>query len=106
MDLRTLQNQIRTKKVRVRLTKHARVEAFKDGLTTSDLEYVLMHGEIIENYPERNRVLLLAFEPQHELPIHITLEYFQDENVATIVTAYIPSDDIWEKNYKTRKPKR
>ena len=106
MDLSALRDQIHAKRVRVRLTRHARIEAFKDGLTTADLEYVLMHGEIIEDYPERNRVLLLAFEPQHQLPIHISLEYFPTEDVATIVTAYIPEDDIWEKNYKTRKKKR
>jgi hypothetical protein len=94
MDLRTLRNQIRIKKVRVRLTKHARTEALKDGLTTFDLEYVLMNGEVIEDYPERNRVLLLAFEQQHQLPIHISLEYFPSEDVATIVTAYVPDDDI------------
>ncbi len=105
MDLHALRNRISAKKVRVRLTKHARTEAFKDGLTTSDLEYALMHGEVIEDYPERNRVLLLAFDRQYQLPIHISLEYFPNEDVATIVTAYIPEDDIWEKNYKTRKKK-
>jgi len=88
MNLQALRHQIRAKKVRVRLTKHARTEAFKDGLTTTDLEHTLMQGEIIEDYPERNRVLLLAFEPQHQLPIHISLEYFPNEDFATIVSAW------------------
>jgi len=34
------------------------VEAMKDGLTGDDILYVALHGEIIEEYPERNRCLL------------------------------------------------
>ena len=80
---------------------HALVEARKDGLTGEDLAETVMTGEAIEDYGER--VLLLNFTEDRKIPIHIVLEFFENDSIATIVTAYIPSDSRWEPNWKKRK---
>jgi len=91
--------------IRVKIPKHAQIESVKDGIDQY-LLYVLMTGEIIEDYPERRRVLLLAFAAEEKIPVHIILEYFEGDDFATIVSAYIPDDQHWEKNYKKRKRSR
>ncbi len=39
----------------LRITTHAQVEAFKDGLLLAELRYTFEHGEVIEIYPDDNR---------------------------------------------------
>ena len=104
MNIEEIRRLIRKGGVRIRYTSHARTEALKDGLTIDDdLEYTLMHGEVIEEYPDRDRALLLGLAPDTGFPVHIIAEYYQGDDVVTIVSAYVPEDDLWEKNYKTRK---
>ncbi len=93
------------------ISDHAIIEARKDGIvpqTMTKLEWVAIHGKIIEEYPERERMLLYAEVPDELLPIHIIIEYsFPEEPV--IVTAYIPDSQYWiksqiRKSSKRRKP--
>ena len=68
-----------------------------------EVRYVIEYGEIIENYPADPRghsCLLIGF-PDKNCPIHIVCAP-KDEYLA-IITAYIPNDSEWEKNYKERK---
>ena len=80
---------------------HALTEARKDGLTTDDLEAAVMASEIVEDYGER--LLLLHFVTDQRIPFHVVLEYVPSDDVATIVTAYIPDRSLWESDWKTRK---
>ncbi|MCI0485493.1 MAG: DUF4258 domain-containing protein [Blastocatellia bacterium] len=83
---------------------HALVEARKDVLTEEDLTQAAMAGEVVEDYGER--ILLLGFVADYNIPFHIVLEYVAGDPVATIVTAYIPGRDRWEADWKTRKRDR
>ena len=87
------------------VSDHAVMEARKDGIaprTVWLLEWVAMHGKVIEEYPERERILVYAEEPDNLLPVHIVIDYsFPDEPV--IVTAYIPDSRYWMKD-QIRKP--
>jgi hypothetical protein len=82
----------------------ALVEARKDGLTEEDLTNAAMTGDVVEDYGER--ALLLKFTSDDRIPFHIVLEYVLGDPVATIITAYIPSRDRWEADWKTRKRTR
>ena len=82
---------------------HALTEARKDGLTTSDLEAAVMMGEVIEDYGER--ALVFYFLPDYRIPFHVVLEYYFGDDVATVITAYIPDREHWEPDWKTRRPK-
>jgi hypothetical protein len=89
------------------VSDHAIVEARKDGIepqTITKLEWVATHGKVIEEYPERERILLYAELPDEKLPVHIVVEYsFPEEPV--IVTAYVPDSRYWIK-FQIRKPSK
>ncbi len=82
------------------VSDHAVTEARKDGIaprTVWLLEWVAIHGKVIEEYLERERILVYAEEPDNLLPVHIVIDYsFAEEPV--IVTAYIPDSRYWIKD--------
>ena len=62
-DLGKLRVDVATGIRPLRITTHAQVEAFKDGLALADLRYTFDHGELIEAYPTENRGLLYSSLP-------------------------------------------
>ena len=102
-DLEKLRIDITTGLRPLRITTHAQVEAFKDGLTLADLRYTFEHGALIEAYPDENRGLLYANVPTIAMAVHIVLEDTPTQGV--IVTAYVPDRRLWIEN-RSRKPKR
>lgn len=50
----------RVRRCPLRITTHAQVEAFKDGLTLADLRAIFQTGMIIEDYPEQDRALVVG----------------------------------------------
>ncbi len=85
------------------VSDHARIEAFKEGFTVADLRHAIMAGEAVEEYPARNRVLLLAFARETGLPLHVVLEHRDGDAWATVTTAYLPDDGLWHPSYRTRR---
>jgi hypothetical protein len=81
------------------VSDHAIIEARKDGIdpkTVEKLEWVALNGKIIEEYPERQRVLIYAVLDEEDLPVHIIVDYSEpDEPV--IVTSYVPDSRYWIK---------
>jgi len=73
-------------------------------ISTTEVRHVIFEGEIIEDYPEDVRghsCLMLAFPPMGNRPIHIVCAP-KDEYLA-IISAYVPTLDKWEPDYRTRK---
>ncbi len=89
------------------ISDHAIIEAQKGGIsprTVEKLEWVAINGEAIEEYADRERVLIYAELKEEGLPVHIIVDYsFREEPV--IVTAYVPDSKYWL-NYKTRKTRK
>ena len=87
------------------VSDHAIIEARKDGIephTITKLEWVAIHGKVIEEYPERERILVYAELSEDVLPVHIVIEYsFREEPV--IVTSYVPDSRYWIKYQVRRK---
>ncbi len=79
---------------------HALTEAKKDGITPEDAVHAILTGEVIEEYLERQRVLVFATISQ-DMPLHVVCDYSQ-ANVLLIVTVYIPDDSLWI-GFKTRR---
>ena len=90
------------------ISDHAIIEARKDGIepkTIEKLEWVAIHGEIIEEYIDRQRLLIYAILLEYNLPVHIIVDYsFLEEPV--IVTSYVPDKRYWIKNKIRKKSKR
>src|SRR5262249_48641622 len=75
--------------------RHALTEAKKDGVEPEDVVYVLLTGKVIEEYPERERLLIFG-EMSNRLPLHVVCD-LSDEDVMYIPTVYIPSKEEWVK---------
>jgi hypothetical protein len=73
--------------------QHALIEAKKDGVKPADVIYVLLSGKVIEEYPERERLLIYG-EMSNQIPLHVVCD-LADEDVMYIPTVYIPSKEDW-----------
>lgn len=84
------------------ISKHAFIEAFADNFSVKDILYGISTGEIIEDYPERRRLLIYAklkSRTMHIVVSYSTLDYIW------IVTVYKPNQNEWINN-KIRKNNR
>ena len=72
-------------------------------ITTSEVTKVISTGIVIENYlnDHRGQSCLILGYGMRDRPIHIVCSP-KDEYLA-IITAYIPRENEWENDYKTRR---
>ncbi|MBR1482296.1 MAG: DUF4258 domain-containing protein [Ruminococcus sp.] len=86
----------------IQISDHCLKRCRERGIALDEIESCIMHGEIIEEYPNDfpySSALVLSFE--HEKPIHVVAGL--SEECLWIITAYYPDDEKWESDYKTRK---
>ena len=76
-----------------RISKHAMIEAVKDGLGPQDIKVIILTGKIIESYPERERHLIYGVLP-NDMPVHVVVDYSDNEQIVA-VTTYIPNEREW-----------
>ena len=72
-------------------------------ISTTDVLEIIECGEIIEDYPMDQRghsCLIMGYDNENR-PIHVVCS--PKEDYLAIITAYIPSLEEWEKEYKKRK---
>ncbi|MDI6891355.1 MAG: DUF4258 domain-containing protein [Thermodesulfovibrionales bacterium] len=88
-------------------TLHAldKMNAEDEMITTDEVRYVVLHGEIIEDYPEdkRGHSCLMFGMPNNKRPVHVVCA--PKEEYLAIITAYIPSLEKWETDFKERRKK-
>jgi hypothetical protein len=102
-SMRFIRSHIRAKLYR--LTKHATIVRFERGIDLSEMEQVLLHGQIIEHdadaepYPS---CLVLGWLESGD-PLHVVCSRGDIEPALRIVTLYEPDDALWESDYKTRR---
>ena len=101
--METLRRALAHGEKRLRITTHAQVEGFKDGLTLEDLRLVLETGRVIESYPERNRLLVFGQSAAAALPVYIVVE--EGDNEVVVVSSYVPDPNEWV-GYVKRRRKR
>lgn len=88
---------------RVFITAHAAESCRQRGITSLDIRLAVMDGEIIEQYTEDLPFpsCLILGKDENGRRLHICMS---DEGSASrIITAYIPSHDKWEQDFKTRR---
>ena len=86
-------------------SSHAEIEREADKISLADVEYALLHGEILEDYPEDPRgpsCLVLGFG-RSGYPMHIVCG-MTPSDALRIITVYIPSLPKWI-NERTRNRK-
>jgi hypothetical protein len=85
--------------------RHALTEGKKDGVEPEDVVYVLLTGKVIEEYPERERLLIYGEMP-NQIPLHVVCD-LSDEDVMYIPTVYIPSREDWIRfQIRKRRPRK
>lgn len=74
-----------------------------DLITADEVRRVIIHGEIIEDYPEdvRGHSCLILGPGDRRRPIHVVCSP-KDEFLA-IITVYLPDGRRWEADWRTRK---
>jgi hypothetical protein len=95
MDIEDIIDAIRN--YRVRIADHADEETFDDGLTYEEIYFSVIHGEIIEDYPDDKpypSCLIMGKNFSGE-PIH-SVWACNPVNLWTIlITVYRPDPDRW-----------
>ncbi|MGH7599796.1 MAG: DUF4258 domain-containing protein [bacterium] len=81
---------------RVRVTDHADEEADADGLKLDEIYFSVLHGEIIEDYPNDKPLpscLILGYSDDE--PIHSVWAYNDQKQWAVLITVYRPDPNLW-----------
>jgi len=90
---------------RIMYTEHAldEMNAEEDMISKDEVRQVIFQGEIIEDYPEdrRGHSCLMFGMSYKKRPVHVVCS--PKEEYLGIITVYVPTENKWEKNFKTRK---
>ena len=87
----------------VKYTDHFKLRLRERNIKFADVKKALLSGEIIEQCPNDRplpSVLVLGYTNDTD-PLHVVVGV--DDALVWLITAYYPSLDLWEDDYKTRK---
>jgi len=99
-DIESIQSMFESNSVK--FTQHFKARIKERGIRFSDVEQALQTGEIIEQSLDAKPLpSILIFGYNNSIPIHVVVSV--DDDFIFLVTAYYPSAEIWEPDYKTRK---
>lgn len=93
------------KRNRFRISHHATLRRVEREISIEELKRVLLNGKIIERNPKDKpypSFLVLGWLRSGD-PLHVKCSRGTKEPRLRIVTLYEPSDQEWEKDYRTRK---
>lgn len=105
MEIETVRQNVRSGRYQVKL--HAVQHALKEGFGEQQIVDAVLSGQIIEEYPDRQRALICGRTiVEHDISIylHVVCEQNYPDQVE-FVTAYIPDEREWEKPPFRRKRK-
>lgn len=83
---------------------HARQSMFARSISDECVEYIIRHGEVIEDYPHAfpfPAKLLLGWCDSR--CIHVVVATHSSKQLVIVITAYEPTLDKWKPNMKTRR---
>ncbi len=87
----------------IRWTLHVMTRLVQRNISTSDVEYAIMNGEIIEQYEDDAPYpsCLIFGTVVAGQPLHVVCGIAPDE--LWLITAYYPSKEEWKPDFKHRK---
>lgn len=99
------ENRASEAKDRVLWSRHALTKLILERLERDEVEAALGSCGLIEDYPTVGRplpdCLVLGFVGG--APVHITVALDEDNDRVLVVTVYVPSEERWEDDWRTRK---
>ncbi|MEJ2211630.1 MAG: DUF4258 domain-containing protein [Anaerolineae bacterium] len=104
-DLEAIRSQVQDGNYAVR--PHAMQHAVKEGFSVRDMVYAVLHGLLVEEYPERQRGLVYADISIEDLivPLHVICEHHRRYEPVDFVTAYLAGGEEWETPTRRRRRK-
>ena len=85
------------------MTQHAETRRRQRGISVPDIKQAILTGQIIEDYPDDYpfpSCLVLGYTDRGD-PLHIVCG--AGDGQLYVITAYRPSRDKWESDWRTRK---
>ena len=90
---------------KLQYTGHALRQMYARQIRTEQVRAVVDGGSLVADYPDDRPYpsqLVLGFDGKR--PLHVVFAYDESSFVGYVVTAYEPSPQLWEPDFKTRKP--
>ncbi len=102
MDIEGLREAI--KRGNFEWRKHALIRIAERNISQDVIIEVILSGEVIENYPEEMSFSsCLIFKMKEAIPYHVVISFDSQDKKAYIITAYNPSLDKFEPDFRTRR---
>ena len=83
---------------------HAIKRMFERQISKDDVKNTVEFGEVVSDYPDDkpypSKLMLWSVNGRI---IHVVVAHNRDQNDCIIITAYIPSLNIWEPDFKRRR---
>ena len=89
---------------RVDFSSHALRRMFEREVSIREVQAMIELGEIVTSYPDDlpyPSALMLGLVARR--PIHVVVGCEPDTNICYVITAYEPSGELWEADFKQRK---
>lgn len=101
ISIETLRNYCKNDSIFI--SNHAMERCRERGISVKDILTAVETGEIIEDYPEDFPFpsCLVYGKSAKDEPIHICMS--DEGSSSKVITAYYPTLDKWEDDFKTRK---
>lgn len=94
-------------KDRIAFKKHSVMRMRERGIYADEVKNIMLHGEIIEEYPEDRpfpSCLVFGFTEKQK-PVHVVIAIDADDQIIWVITVYSPSKEEWEDGFRRRKTK-
>jgi len=94
------------KEGRINITEHADEELENDEILNQDLYVSVFNGKVIEDYPKDFPFpsCLIYGKNDEGKPVHSVWAYSEEDQIAVLVTAYLPDPEKWIE-FKIRRKK-
>jgi hypothetical protein len=102
IDIQSIREKVKKGKYRISFTHTEKLRERK--IEIAEIEEAVSIGAVIEAYPDDPKgpsCLILGFTHQSRA-LHIVCGDLEDERIL-MITAYEPSSEEWEENWKTRR---
>lgn len=88
----------------VKFSGHALRRMFDRKLSTEEVIFTIQTGETITGYPDdKPYPSELRLGWVSDKPVHVVVAQNQENNECYVITAYVPSSEIWSDDFKIRR---
>lgn len=88
----------------VKFSGHALRRMFERSLSLEEVIFTIQAGEMIAVYPDdKPYPSELRLGWVRDRPVHVVVAQNQENNECYVITAYVPSLEIWNDDFKTRR---